>query len=66
MQNVRHIILFDFAFSQAASHLHTHTQHGFGDFDMLTLHERFGIRREIKRYQRTLVIGTTQLDTSVR
>ncbi|GBH19093.1 CRISPR/Cas system CMR-associated protein Cmr1 [Pseudomonas syringae pv. actinidiae] len=66
VQNVRDVILFDLAFSKTTGHLHANTQHGFGDFNVLALHERLGIRREIERNQRTFVIGTTQFYAPVR
>jgi len=66
MQNARPFVTLKIALNQATSHLHTHTQHGLGHFDMLALQERFCVLGEIQGHQRTLVLGTAQLNPAIR
>ena len=60
MKNARPGVLLKLAFSEAASHLHTDTEHGFRHFYMLALKKRLGIFREVKRHQRPFVISPAQ------
>ncbi len=66
MQNAWPFLVLEIAFNQATCHLHADTQHGLGHFHMLALQERLGVLGEIQGHQRTLVLGTAQLDPAIR
>ena len=66
MQYAWPFVALKLAIHQTAGHLHTHTQHGLGHFNMLPLQERLGIFREIQGYQGAFVLGATQLDSAIR
>jgi hypothetical protein len=66
MENARAIVLIKIAFRETAGHLHADTQHGFSDFNVLTLQENFGICREIQRNQGPLVLSAAQFNAAVR
>ncbi len=65
VKNPRALFLIELAFNQASGHLYTHTQHRFGDLDVLTLQESLGVLGEIQSNQRTLVLSPAQLDSAV-
>jgi hypothetical protein len=65
VKDPRTLISTEIALNQTPRHLHADAQHGFGNFHVLTLQERFGILGEIQSNQRTLVLGPAQLNSAV-
>jgi hypothetical protein len=66
MQNAGSVFfLFEITFGQAASHLYAYAEHGLGHFNVLTLHERFGVFGKIESHQRSLVIRAAQFNAAI-